>query len=157
MSPLLLLLVMLAAAPPASDERAQERERMVLSTANLAVVGGGGAVRRIDRNILDAMRLVPRHLLVPQAVRADAYRNVALPIGHQATISQPAVVALMTQLLEPEADHVVLEVGTGSGYQAAILSRLVRQVYSIEIVAPLAERAAQDLAAQRHHTRRRRL
>ena len=93
------------------------------------------------------MRAVPRHLLVPAEEEADAYDDTPLPIGHGQTISQPFIVALMTHLLAPRPDHVVLEVGTGSGYQAAILSRLVRQVYSIEIVPQLAERAADRLNA----------
>ena len=132
-----------ASPPPPADDRASERAHMVLSAANMAEVSG---VPHLDRVVLDAMRAVPRHRLVPEAVRSRAYDNVALPIGYEATISQPSVVLMMTQLLEPEPGHVVLEVGTGSGYQAAILSRLVRQVYSVEIVEPLAARAARDLA-----------
>ena len=141
----LLSFLLLAAAPPGASiaDRPRERELMVLTAANMAEVAG---LRQPDRAVLDAMRAVPRHRLVPEAMRGRAYDNVALPIGHGATISQPSVVLLMTQLLETAPDHVVLEVGTGSGYQAAILSRLVRHVHSIEIVPPLAERAARDLA-----------
>lgn len=141
-----LLAPLLVAAQPMTppDERADERERMVVTATSLAAAAG---VRRVDPAIIDAMRLVPRHRLVPGPMRADAYRNTALSIGFGATISQPSVVLMMTQLLEPAPDQVVLEIGTGSGYQAAILSRLVRQVHSIEIVPELAERAAQDLAA----------
>ena len=83
---------------------------------------------------------------MPVGARAQAYYNGPLPIGHGQTISQPYIVALMTDLLETTADDVVLEVGTGSGYQAAVLSRLVRQVYSLEIVQALSERAADVLA-----------
>jgi protein-L-isoaspartate(D-aspartate) O-methyltransferase len=133
------------AAPPASD-RAPEREMMVLEVESLAATAGT-AHPRIDRKVLDAMRKVPRHLLVPEEVRADAYRNRPLPIGHEATISQPYIVALMTDLLDVEPGHKVLEVGTGSGYQAAILSGLVAQVLSIEIVEALARRAGEQLAA----------
>jgi len=141
-----MLALMLAAAAPATaaDERARERETMVLAAANLAETAG---VRRFDPRLLEAMRAVPRHLMVPEAAREDAYRNVALPLGRGATISQPSVVLMMTQLLDVEPDHEVLEVGTGSGYQAAILSLLARRVHSIEIVPELAERARSDLAA----------
>jgi protein-L-isoaspartate(D-aspartate) O-methyltransferase len=92
------------------------------------------------------MREVPRHRLVPVDVQPRAYENRPLPIGFEQTISQPYIVALMTDLLDVEPGHSVLEVGTGSGYQAAILSRLVRQVYTIEIVEPLAARAKRQLA-----------
>jgi protein-L-isoaspartate(D-aspartate) O-methyltransferase len=98
-----------------------------------------------EPRVLDAMRTVPRHLLVPEEVRRYAYADHPLPIGHRQTISQPYIVALMTALLEPAADHKVLEIGTGSGYQAAVLSLLVEKVISIEIVEPLARRAAADL------------
>ena len=119
---------------------------MVLAVENLAATAGS-THRRIDRKVLDAMRRVPRHLLVPQEVRAEAYQNRPLPIGYDATISQPYIVALMTDLLDVEPGHKVLEVGTGSGYQAAVLSGLVGRVYSIEIVEPLAKRAGEQLAA----------
>ncbi|MFL6200697.1 MAG: protein-L-isoaspartate(D-aspartate) O-methyltransferase, partial [Thermoanaerobaculia bacterium] len=90
---------------------------------------------------------VPRHELVPEAVRHAAYENRPLPIGNGQTISQPYIVALMTNLAKPAKSHVVLEVGTGSGYQAAVLSRLVAQVSSIELVEPLARRATERLKA----------
>ncbi len=96
--------------------------------------------------VLDAMLAVPRHLFVPESVRADAYSDAPLPIGHDQTISQPYIVAFMTEALALEPNHNVLEIGTGSGYQAAVLSILVSSVYTIEIVAPLAERARETLA-----------
>ncbi len=98
-----------------------------------------------DPRVLDAMRTVPRHLFVPEALRDVAYSDYPLPIGYAQTISQPFIVAIMTELLEPQPEHKVLEIGTGSGYQAAVLSRLVEHVYTIEIVAPLAERAKEAL------------
>ena len=138
-------LALAAAAPQTRHERQAEREMMVLSVSNLAATAGASR-RNIDARVLAAMRQVPRHLLVPQDVRAAAYENRPLPIGHDATISQPTIVALMTDVLETRPGDKVLEVGTGSGYQAAVLSHLVAQVYSIEIVEPLAARAAADLA-----------
>lgn len=94
-----------------------------------------------DPRVLSALREVPRHLFVPEDMRDVAYADRPLPIGHGQTISQPYIVAAMTELLQPQPDHIVLEVGTGCGYQAAVLARLVKQVYSIEIVRPLAEQA----------------
>ncbi len=134
----------LGAAPQAEQARAGERRNMVLSVENLAATSGGPM--RLQRNVLNAMRTVPRHLFVPEALQAYAYHNQPLPIGHEATISQPYIVALMTDLLETEPGQRVLEVGTGSGYQAAILSGLVGRVYSIEIVEPLASEAGERLA-----------
>ncbi len=96
--------------------------------------------------VLDAVERVPRHLFVPPAVRPQAYEDTPLPIGYGQTISQPYIVAYMTETLEVSRDHRVLEIGTGSGYQAAVLAGLVRQVYSIEIVPELAESARRVLA-----------
>ncbi len=100
-----------------------------------------------DERVLEALRAVPRHRFVPPDLERSAYDDGPLPIGHGQTISQPYVVAVMSEELAPEPDDVVLDVGTGSGYQAAVLSRLVRQVYSIEIVPALAEEARTRLAA----------
>jgi protein-L-isoaspartate(D-aspartate) O-methyltransferase len=95
--------------------------------------------------VLDAMRQVPRHELVPKELRSLAYRDSPLPIGYGQTISQPFIVAFMTEQLDPKPENRVLEIGTGSGYQAAVLSPLVAEVYTIEIVEPLAKRATADL------------
>jgi protein-L-isoaspartate(D-aspartate) O-methyltransferase len=95
--------------------------------------------------VLQAMRTVARHELVPIPLRSQAYDDHPLPIGHGQTISQPYIVAFMTQALNPRTNDVVLEVGTGSGYQAAVLAGLVKQVYTIEIVESLARRAEADL------------
>jgi protein-L-isoaspartate(D-aspartate) O-methyltransferase len=97
--------------------------------------------------VIGAMRTVPRHLFVPESVREDAYGDTPLPIGHGQTISQPYIVAFMTQALEIEPAHRVLEIGTGSGYQAAVLSVLAADVYTIEIIPALADRARDTLAA----------
>jgi hypothetical protein len=100
-----------------------------------------------DERVLAAMAAVPRHVFVPAEVRASAYADQALPIGNGQTISQPYVVALMSQLLALKGSERVLEIGTGSGYQAAVLSRLADSVYSIEIDAELAQRASTTLAS----------
>ena len=122
----------------ASDATAPARERML----NEQIAGRG--IR--DPRVLAALASVPRHELVPVEQREHAYEDRPLPIGWQQTISQPYVVAYMTEQLQLTGDERVLEIGTGSGYQAAVLSLLAREVYSIEIVEPLAERARADLA-----------
>ncbi len=114
--------------------------------ARLRMVETQIAARGIeDLRVLHAMRKVPRHEFVPKAVQHLAYEDFPLPIGEQQTISQPYIVAYMTQLIEPRASDRVLEVGTGSGYQAAILGELVEDVYTIEIVEPLARQAKETL------------
>ena len=99
-----------------------------------------------DARVLAAMRDVPRHEFVPPGMRGLAYADRPLPIGRDQTISQPYIVAIMTELAAVDANSVVLEVGTGSGYQAAVLAEIARQVYSIEIIAELAETAAHTLS-----------
>ena len=98
--------------------------------------------RVLDPRVMKAMEEVPREVFVPDDMKHFAFENGPLPIGHGQTISQPYIVALMSDLLQTQDDHVVLEIGTGSGYQTAILSRLVRQVYSIEVVSELGEISA---------------
>ncbi len=122
---------------PESVGFAAARERMVADQIEARGI--------VDPRVLAAMRKVPREELVPEDVRASAYQDRPLPIGHGQTISQPYIVAEMSAQLELSGDERVLEIGTGSGYQAAILGELAREVYSIEIVEPLAERAAADL------------
>lgn len=124
---------------PADPSRETERNALVD-----AFVRDPGS-RVVDTRVIAAMRAVPRHRFVPEAWQSEAYRDTPLPIGHGQTISQPSLVAFMTQELKPRPGDRVLEIGTGSGYQAAILSRLVAEVYSIEIVESLAERAARVL------------
>lgn len=101
----------------------------------------------LSPRVMQALRTVPRHRFIPADLQRAAYENRPLPIGHGQTISQPYIVALMTDLLRVDGNDVVLEVGTGSGYQAAILSPLVKQVYTVEIVEPLAKQAAGRLRA----------
>jgi protein-L-isoaspartate(D-aspartate) O-methyltransferase len=98
-----------------------------------------------DPHVLRAMRTVPRHRFVPESQRASAYEDRPLPIGHQQTISQPYIVALMSELADLKPGDRVLEVGTGSGYQAAVLAEMGVEVFSIEIVEPLAKQAAATL------------
>jgi len=121
-----------AAAQPA-DRFAAAREQMVAHQ----IAARGVA----DARVLAAMRAVPRHLFVPAGSEDEAYDDRPVPIGHGQTISQPYIVAFMTELAEVKPTHRVLEIGTGSGYQAAVLSRLAASVYTIEIVEPLARRA----------------
>lgn len=99
----------------------------------------------LDDQVLNAIRKVPRHAFVPEDQRPHAYENRPLPIGYGQTISQPFIVAIMTDLLKPKKTDKVLEVGTGSGYQAAILAELVNSVYSIEIIEQLGAEAAERL------------
>ena len=122
-----------------SPEHALQRQHMVdqqLATRNIN-----------DIAVLEAMRSVPRHKFVPDNVRELAYADHPLPIGYGQTISQPYIVALMTQSLEPYPGQKVLEIGTGSGYQAAVLAELGVDVYTVEIIPELAERAANTLDA----------
>lgn len=133
-----------SAAEPSEAER---RREMVARVEQLAAAGALGGPRKLDRRVLAAMRQIPRHEFVPADVRRLAYEDTALPIGHRSTISQPFMVATMTDLLDVEPGHKVLEVGTGSGYQAAILSKLGAQVFTIEIVEPLAQAAETRLKA----------
>jgi protein-L-isoaspartate(D-aspartate) O-methyltransferase len=124
--------------PPADPKMTAERERMVAEQI---------ASRDVhDARVLAAMREVPRHLFVAEALRAQAYDDHPLQIGHGQTISQPYIVALMTELARPAPSDRALEIGTGSGYQAAVLSRLVSHVYSVELNEALHEQAAERLA-----------
>ena len=140
----------LAAALPDSgaalDAHVRQRADMVAEIAALARATGRETQRPVfSQRVMAAMGKVPRHLLVPPEQAPYAYENRPLPIGHGQTISQPYIVALMTDLLDPKPDDVVLEIGTGSGYQAAVLAELVAKVYTIEIVEPVGRRAAEDL------------
>jgi len=123
---------------PRSEERIAERRRMV--ERQIAARG----IR--DLRVLEAMRSVPRHWFVPKSQSSEAYEDHPLPIGHGQTISQPYIVALMTESLGLRPNDKVLEIGTGSGYQAAILAELTDKVFTIEIVQPLGEQALRILS-----------
>jgi protein-L-isoaspartate(D-aspartate) O-methyltransferase len=143
----LATLIAMAGAAFAADDYAGKRRDMVETVRAIAAEPGSGAPGgRISEPVLAAMNAVPRHELVPEPYRRFAYRDGALPIGFGQTISQPYIVALMTELLGVDAEDDVLEVGTGSGYQAAVLATLARRVYTIEIIDGLARRAADDRA-----------
>jgi protein-L-isoaspartate(D-aspartate) O-methyltransferase len=138
-------ILLLAAALAASDASAvteaefDARRRAMVDEITAEYSG------RLDPRVKDVIARVPRHLFVPPAQQPHAYENRPLPIGHGQTISQPYIVALMTDLLKLRKQDRVLEIGTGSGYQAAVLAELVRSVYTIEIVEPLAVEARQRL------------
>jgi protein-L-isoaspartate(D-aspartate) O-methyltransferase len=142
------------AAPDAGrdDNRASEQQGSVLDAeAEFARLRQNMVVEQIsargirDLSVLEAVGKVPRHRFVPQRDRDRSYDDGPLPIGHSQTISQPYIVALMTELVQPQSDDRALEIGTGCGYQAAVLGELVKEVYSIEIVQPLADEARQRL------------
>jgi protein-L-isoaspartate(D-aspartate) O-methyltransferase len=122
---------------PAGDPYRQKRERMVeTQIRNRGIT---------DPAVLEAMRSVPRHKFVEPELRDRAYSDTPLPIEHGQTISQPYIVAYMTEMLGIRTEHSVLEIGTGSGYQAAVLAEITSQVYTVEIIKPLAEKAAELL------------
>jgi len=150
----MLIVASLAAMPMTSPADAAEprfeRERRAMLAAieaDVAATARETGRARLDDRVVAAMAGVERHRFVPPDQQAHAYENRALPIGHGQTISQPFIVALMTDLLAPRADDIVLEIGTGSGYQAAVLAHLVRRVYTIEIVPSVARAGAKALAA----------
>jgi protein-L-isoaspartate(D-aspartate) O-methyltransferase len=143
---LALAATLVLAAPAQTPDAARWqplREKMVRETI-AQPADGRDPVR--DRRVLEALRTIPRHEFVPEDSRSHAYADHPLAIGHGQTISQPYIVAKMTELLAPRPEHRVLEVGTGSGYQAAVLSPLVKEVYTIEIIQPLGEAARERLA-----------
>jgi protein-L-isoaspartate(D-aspartate) O-methyltransferase len=124
-----------------------ERQQMIADIeSGVAVTRGMTGRNHLDPRVMEAMLRVPREDFVPADIRHAAFRDGALPVGHGQTISQPYIVALMTDLLDLTADSVVLEIGTGTGYQAAILSQLARRVYTIERIPELARTAQQRLA-----------
>ncbi len=134
-------------APPGSREFVEERRRMV--EAQIARPADGRPPVK-DERVLEAMRTAPRHAFVPERLRGQAHGDHPLSIGEGQTISQPYIVAKMTELLALKPESKVLEVGTGSGYQAAVLAQLTPRVFTIEIVKPLAEGADRALKEQKY-------
>lgn len=130
-----------------ADRDGAEREAMIRQIeAEMRATASYTGLAALPARVREALRRVPRHRFVPDEQRATAYANVPLPIGRGQTISQPYIVALMTALLDPAPGERVLDVGTGSGYQAAVLAELGAEVYGLEIIPELAARAAQVLA-----------
>jgi len=137
-----LVAALAGANAEAQDPYARERQAMLNAIAAMARDTRVETGReKFSERVMTAMAKVPRHRFVPAAYQALAYANRPLPIGQDQTISQPYIVALMTELLDAKPGDTVLEIGTGSGYQAAVLAELVRRVYSIEIVEPLGMKA----------------
>ncbi len=141
----MVLLVPAVAAEPESPAQTAARAALVAEVRAWGISDPLPGSRGLDETVLSALGKVRRHEFVPARQQRDAYANHPLPIGHGQTISQPYIVALMTDLVKPGAGDRVLEVGTGSGYQAAVLARLVERVYSIEIIEPLAAQATERL------------
>jgi len=131
-----------------SDDLFEPLRRQLWSevAAQLTVLGAQLGCRMLSERVMQTMERVPRHEFVPAEVKPFAYMNTPLPIGCGKTISQPFIVALMTELLALDPTHRVLEIGTGLGYQAAILARLVREVYSVELIPELSAAASKRLA-----------
>jgi protein-L-isoaspartate(D-aspartate) O-methyltransferase len=147
LSALVVLAVTRAGLSVAQDRHSAQRARMVADIAVMARETGAATGRpRLSEAVMTAIGRVPRHRFVPLPQEGLAYENRPLPIGEGQTISQPFLVALMTDLLDPKPGDIVLEVGTGSGYQAAVLGELVAKVYTVEIVESLGRRAMQLLA-----------
>jgi protein-L-isoaspartate(D-aspartate) O-methyltransferase len=122
---------------PSPEELQQAHERLISHLVEHE--------RLRSKAVIEALRKVPRHLFVPQSLWSQAYFDTPLPIGFEQTISAPSIVAMMTELIEPGPDKTILEIGTGSGYQAAVLALLCKHVYTIEIIQPLAESAEKRL------------
>jgi protein-L-isoaspartate(D-aspartate) O-methyltransferase len=143
---LLAFALLLDSSGAAADGMARERQAMVTEVAWMARAFGAGTGREaIDPRVMAVLGRLPRHEFVPWLLRSSAYENRPLPIGHGQTISQPYIVAVMTDLLKVGVGDRVLEIGTGSGYQAAFLAELGARVWSIEIVEPLARQAGERL------------
>lgn len=140
-------ILLLASFAAQADETlyAKRRAALIDELQQFSILAFDPYEVRFSQDVLDALATVPRHRLVPTRELPFAYENRPLPIGYGQTISQPYIVALMTELIRPDADDVVLEVGTGSGYQAAVLAELVEHVYTIEIIEPLADQARERL------------
>jgi len=150
-----LLTVLLAILVQVNEVRAAPpdvvaREYMVtLVEEEVRLLSPETGIKEIDPKVLDAMRAVPRHDFVPNEIKAYAYNNHPLPIGHGQNLAAPLLIALMTHLAELQPDDVIFETGTGAGYHAAVMSQLVKQIYSVEVIEPLADQAARMLRDRR--------
>jgi protein-L-isoaspartate(D-aspartate) O-methyltransferase len=146
----MLTILVVATGMPMRAEDLEVLRRQMLAEISTATVQVSGLIGKatLDKRVMTAMGKVPRHEFVPIELEPYAYANIPLPIGFDKTISQPFIVALMTDLLDIGADDTVLEIGTGLGYQAAILAQLAQEVYSIEIIEELGQRAKERLDRQ---------
>ena len=144
---MLLTLLVLCSSAQADDYTAVRQQMIREIEADVRETARYIDKRALDPRVMEVMAQLPRHQFVPERQRRYAYENRPLGIGHGQTISQPYIVALMSDLLRPEPGHRVLELGTGSGYQAAVLAKLSAEVYSIEIIEPLGKQAAERFAA----------
>jgi protein-L-isoaspartate(D-aspartate) O-methyltransferase len=140
-------LVFISGGQAIADEYTLKRQQLIAEIEDDARATAKYINKKsFNKPVMQVMGSIPRHKFVPEDMRSSAYENQPLPIGYGQTISQPYIVALMTDLLQPQQEHRVLEIGTGSGYQAAVLSRLVEHVYSIEIIEALGKSSAQLLS-----------
>lgn len=137
-------LVLIATPSQSADKFDDDRKWMVKTQIDAEGITDG-RIGVKNRSVLEAIRRVLRHEFVPDRYKSQSYVDMPLPIGYDQTISQPYIVAYMTELLDPKKEHKVLEVGTGSGYQAAVLAELVKHVYTIEIIKELGESAEERL------------
>ena len=141
---LCMLLLLSGFAAPQADQYAAERAAMIREIeSDVRETSRYIDKRELDPRVMQVLALLPRHLFVPEDQRRYAYENRPLGIGHGQTISQPYIVALMSDLLRPDSGHRILELGTGSGYQAAVLAHLSTEVFTIEIIEPLGKEAAE--------------
>jgi protein-L-isoaspartate(D-aspartate) O-methyltransferase len=140
-----MLLAGIAAAAEADKYRVQREKLLSEIEADVRATSRQIGRKQLSGSVMEAMATVPRHKFVPERLSHAAYENRPLPIGYGQTISQPYIVAIMTDLLDVEASDTVLEVGTGSGYQAAVLAQLVKKVYTIEIIEALGKQARSRL------------
>jgi protein-L-isoaspartate(D-aspartate) O-methyltransferase len=147
-----LLLLVPVAATATADQFKKERLALVeVIEADVRETSSYLDKEVLDERVLDVLRQVPRHLFVPKGSQDEAYKNRPVAIGHGQTISQPYIVAIMTDLLKPQPDHRVLEVGTGSGYQAAVMAMLTDEVFTMEIIEALGSQARQRLEQLGYH------
>jgi protein-L-isoaspartate(D-aspartate) O-methyltransferase len=140
-----LLAASCIAATSGAQDFDSERAALVAEIERDIAASRPAGKSALDPRVVAALKRVPRHLFVPASLQGLAYQDTPLPIGNDQTISQPYIVALMTEVADVSADDVVLEIGTGSGYQAAVLAEIAREVYTIEIIEPLGLRAMEVL------------
>ena len=143
----IFFLAFLTSTSLAADDPYAKKRAAMINAIEQNVRAGYVALEKgeLDERVTNALGRVPRHKFVPQPLQKSAYQNRPLPIGHGQTISQPYIVAIMTHLLQVDKDDRVLEIGTGSGYQVAVLAELVKKAYSIEIIEPLGKEAENRL------------